>query len=319
MIEQTRERDEDGVTLNGEQKCSTMDGLHNVIDTDGLSYHTKSPFTISIIHECLKLTIPFPFLTPFIFQTLYQQRLLSEGISQGEIKSLSNNANAVLNKAYEESKTFKSHQLDWLSGTWKGLKGQKEYSAPQPTGVDEEILAQIGQKLTQLPEGFKPHSRLANILKAKEKMITEKKGIDYATAEALAFGSLLLENKHIRLSGQDVERGTFSHRHALLHDQNSDATYVPLNNILPQKQAHFTVANSSLSEYGVLGFELGYSLENPHALVLWEAQFGDFFNTAQVIVDQFISSGEDKWSVESNKLHHFLPHTASCRTLSDSL
>lgn len=230
------------------------------------------------------------------FQQLYQRRLLSEGIAESEIKRISDNANAILNKAFDESKSHKAAGLDWLSGTWSGLKGQKEYSAPQPTGVDADVLKEIGAALTRLPDGFKPHPRLANILKAKEKSIVEQKGIDYGTAEALAFGSLLLENKHVRLSGQDVERGTFSHRHALLHDQNTNATYVPLNNIAPGKQAHFTVSNSNLSEYGVLGFELGYSLENPHALVLWEAQFGDFFNTAQVIVDQFISSGEDKWS-----------------------
>jgi 2-oxoglutarate dehydrogenase E1 component len=199
---------------------------------------------------------------------------LSEGISESEIQALSDNANTILNKAFEESKHFKSNSPDWLAGTWKGLKSHKEYSAPQSTGVDEETLMQIGKRLVAYPEGFKPHPRLVNIMKVKEKSILEKKGIDYGTAEALAFGSLLLENKHVRLSGQDVERGTFSHRHAVWHDQNTNATYVPLNNLLPNKQAHFTVCNSNLSEYGVLGFELGYSLENPHALVLWEAQFG---------------------------------------------
>jgi len=111
----------------------------------------------------------------------------------------------------------------------------------------------------------------------------------------------------VRLSGQDVERGTFSHRHSVFHDQNTNATYLPLNNLLPNKQAHFTVSNSHLSEYAVLGYELGYSLENPHALVLWEAQFGDFVNTAQVIIDQFISSGEDKWLRQSG-LTMLLPH-----------
>ena len=143
--------------------------------------------------------------------------------------------------------------------------------------------------------------------KTREKTIQEGKNIDWGTAEALAFGSLLLEGKHVRLSGQDVERGTFSHRHSVLHDQKTNDIYVPLNNIAPGKQAHFTVVNSNLSEYGVLGFELGYSLENPTALVMWEAQFGDFFNTAQVIVDQFISSGEDKWQRQTG-LVMLLPH-----------
>lgn len=253
--------------------------------------------------------------------------MLSEGISEADIKAVSENANKILEKAYEDAKSIKSSKLDWLEGTWKGLRGPRDYSKPQPTGVELATLESIGQTLCGVPTGFAVHSRLAAVLKAKNKAITEKDGIDWGTAEALAFGSLLLENKHVRLSGQDVERGTFSHRHALWHDQNTNATYVPLNNLAPQKQAHFTVSNSHLSEYGVLGFELGYSLENPHSLVLWEAQFGDFVNTAQVIIDQFISSGEDKWYAETHtraRTKHrlafslFLPH-ASCRSRSDSL
>jgi len=236
----------------------------------------------------------------FHLQSLYQKRLLSEGITQAEIQSISDSANAVLEKAYEDAKQIKTSKPEWLGGTWKGLKGHKDYSAPQPTGLDIDTLSSIGQTLCAAPEGFAVHPRLTAVLKAKAKSIAEQTDVDWATGEALAFGSLLLENKHVRLSGQDVERGTFSHRHALWHDQNTNATYVPLNNLAPNKQAHLTVCNSSLSEYAVLGFELGYSLENPHALVLWEAQFGDFFNTAQVIVDQFISSGEDKWYEQMN-------------------
>ena len=169
------------------------------------------------------------------------------------------------------------------------------------------MLREIGLKTSRPPEGFHVHPRLATVYKTREKTIQEGKNIDWGTAEALAFGSLLLDGKHVRLSGQDVERGTFSHRHSVLHDQKTNDIYVPLNNIAPDKQAHFTVVNSSLSEYGVLGFELGYSQENPQALVMWEAQFGDFFNTAQVIVDQFISSGEDKWQ-RQNGLVLLLPH-----------
>jgi len=239
--------------------------------------------------------------------SLYQKRLLGEGISQKEIQTLSDNANAILEKAYEDAKQIKTSKPEWLSGTWKGLRGPKEYSAPQTTGLQLDTLASIGAKLTQYPEGFAVHSRLQAVLKAKAKAIADQKDIDWGTAEALAFGSLLMENKHVRLSGQDVERGTFSHRHSVFHDQNTNATYLPLNNLLPNKQAHFTVSNSHLSEYAVLGYELGYSLENPHALVLWEAQFGDFVNTAQVIIDQFISSGEDKWLRQSG-LTMLLPH-----------
>jgi len=238
---------------------------------------------------------------------LYQQRCLRDGISESEIKALSDNANRILEQAYEESQHFKQDKLDWLAKNWKGLKGHKDYSAPQSTGIDMDTLAQIGHHLSRAPEGFALHSRLAQVLRTKEKAIKAQKDIDWGTAEALAFGSLLLENKHVRLSGQDVERGTFSHRHSVWHDQNTNETYTPLNNLLPGKQAHFTVCNSNLSEYAVLGFELGYSLENPHALVLWEAQFGDFFNTAQVVVDQFISSGEDKWLRQSG-LVMLLPH-----------
>ena len=234
-----------------------------------------------------------------LVQSLYQKRLLSEGITPEEIKGLSDNANAILEKAYEEAKQIKRSKPDWLGGTWKGLRGPKDFSPPQPTGLPVDTLSTIGKGLTAAPEGFAVHKRLQTILQTKAKAIADQKDIDWGTAEALAFGSLLVENKHVRLSGQDVERGTFSHRHAVWHDQNSNATYVPLNNLLPNKQAHFSVSNSHLSEYGVLGFELGYSLENPHALVLWEAQFGDFVNTAQVIIDQFISSGEDKWSAHT--------------------
>lgn len=239
--------------------------------------------------------------------SLYQKRLLSEGIPESEIKALSENANKKLEEAYLASKNVKHAPLDWFKNSWSGLVGPKDYSPAQKTGIELAVLDQVGHSLCAVPQGFKVHPRLAQVLKAKEKTVKDRKDVDWGTAEALAFGSLLLEGKHVRLSGQDVERGTFSHRHALWHDQANNSTYVPLNNIAPGKQAHLSVGNSLLSEYGVLGFELGYSLENPHALVLWEAQFGDFFNTAQVIVDQFISSGEDKWLRQSG-LVMLLPH-----------
>jgi len=144
---------------------------------------------------------------------------------------------------------------------------------------------------------------------ARKQMIESGEGVDWALAEALAFGTLLEEGNHVRLSGQDVERGTFSHRHALLHDQNTGARCVPLRSVYGDSKPHnfFTVSNSSLSEFGVLGFELGYSLENPNSLVLWEAQFGDFANSAQIIIDQFISSGEAKW-LRQTGLTLLLPH-----------
>ena len=160
-----------------------------------------------------------------------------------------------------------------------------------------ETLLKVGKACTTIPAGFTPHRVVKRVYDARAKMIETGEGVDWAMAEALAFGTLLEEGNHVRLSGQDVERGTFSHRHALIHDQNTGERCVPLRNVYGDSKHtnFFTVSNSSLSEFGVLGFELGYSLENPNSLVMWEAQFGDFANSAQIIIDQFISSGEAKW------------------------
>ena len=219
---------------------------------------------------------------------------------------MSDKVNSFLNAEYEASHELHRAEKDWFRGIWSNMVSAKEYSKPQTTGVDVETLRTIGLKASRPPEGFHMHPRLATVYKAREKTLVEGKNIDWGTAEALAFGTLLKEGTHVRLSGQDVERGTFSHRHAVLHDQKTNDRYVPLNNVA-EGQAHLTVTNSHLSEFGVLGFELGYSLESPNALVMWEAQFGDFFNTAQVIVDQFISSGEDKW-LRQTGLVMMLPH-----------
>lgn len=153
------------------------------------------------------------------------------------------------------------------------------------TGVSMDTLNQIATAMTTLPKDFSVHRGIKRVYDARRKMVKTGEGIDWATAEALAFGTLLAEGNHVRLSGQDVERGTFSHRHALLHDQKTGERYVPLDNLFPgQDERQFTVSNSSLSEFAILGFELGYSMESPNQLVLWEAQFGDFANTAQVII-----------------------------------
>ena len=213
---------------------------------------------------------------------------------------------AILAKCFEESKKITTHPIDSLGGAWDGLKTSSKYSPPQVTGITIERLKEIGIKTSTPPPDFHIHQRLKTVYGARLKSIQEGKGIDFGTGEALAFGSLLLDGKHVRLSGQDVERGTFSHRHAVLHDQEDNHTYVPLNHI-QAKQALLTISNSHLSEYGVLGFEVGYAQEDPNHLVLWEAQFGDFFNTAQVIIDQFISSGEDKW-MRQNGIVLLLPH-----------
>lgn len=175
------------------------------------------------------------------------------------------------------------------------------------TGVSEEMLMKIGHKFSEVPkENFSVHAGIKRTLENRAKMLKERKA-DWALGEAIAFGSLLIEGTHVRLSGQDVERGTFSHRHHVLHNQAKDLdTLVPLNQ-LTVNQAHYTVCNSSLSEYAVLGFELGYSLTNPNALIMWEAQFGDFANGAQIIIDQFMASGQAKW-VRQSGLVMLLPH-----------
>jgi 2-oxoglutarate dehydrogenase E1 component len=172
--------------------------------------------------------------------------------------------------------------------------------------VDENILKHIGEKFSETPADFNVHPNLKRALRERADLLKHR-SINWAMGEAMAFGSLLKEGVFVRLSGQDVERGTFSHRHHVLHDQKVDKkTYVPLNHIFPG-QAIYTVVNSSLSEYAVMGFELGYSISNPTSLICWEAQFGDFNNTAQCIIDQFISSGQQKW-VRQSGLTLLLPH-----------
>ena len=175
-----------------------------------------------------------------------------------------------------------------------------------PTGISQDKIDQIATAMTTLPENFTAHRNLKRILETRGKNLKNYTDIDWATAESLAWGALLLENKHIRVSGQDVERGTFSQRHAVLHDQKNGNKTTLLNHISPE-QAALSISNSSLSEYGVLGFELGYSLVDPNSLVMWEAQFGDFANTAQVIVDQFLAAGEQKW-LQRTGLVLSLPH-----------
>jgi 2-oxoglutarate dehydrogenase E1 component len=174
------------------------------------------------------------------------------------------------------------------------------------TGIEMNELRNIAAKFSTVPEDFNTHPTLKRILKARVKAIEDEE-VNWAAGEALAFGSLLLEGSHVRLSGQDVERGTFSHRHHVVHDQVVDGkTYCSLKH-LGEEQAPYTVSNSHLSEYAVLGFELGYSGANPNSLVCWEAQFGDFANTAQCIIDQFISAGQAKWGRQSG-LVMMLPH-----------
>uniref|UniRef100_A0AAG5D4Q2 2-oxoglutarate dehydrogenase complex component E1 n=1 Tax=Anopheles atroparvus TaxID=41427 RepID=A0AAG5D4Q2_ANOAO len=242
---------------------------------------------------------------------IYANQLITEGVvTAEEVKSVKDKYEKICEEAFEQAKT-ETHikYKDWIDSPWSGFFEGKDPLKVAPTGVIEETLVHIGNRFSSPPPNaaeFVIHKGLLRVLAARKEML-ENKTIDWALAEAMAFGSLLKEGIHVRLSGQDVERGTFSHRHHVLHHQMVDkATYRPLCHLYPD-QAPYTVCNSSLSEFGVLGFELGYSMTNPNALVCWEAQFGDFNNTAQCIIDQFVSSGQAKW-VRQSGLVMLLPH-----------
>jgi 2-oxoglutarate dehydrogenase E1 component len=243
----------------------------------------------------------------------YVDKLLADGtFTKDDIDEHKKWVLGMLNDSFDRSKDYQPTGKEWLTSAWNGFKSPKELATEvlphPPTGVDESILKDIGSKFGPdgVPKGFTIHRNLKRILQGREKTVSEGKNIDWATAEALAFGTLVLENHHVRVSGQDVERGTFSQRHAVLHDQENEDTYTPLSN-LSEGQAKFSISNSSLSEFGALGFEYGYSLSSPNALVMWEAQFGDFANNAQCIFDQFIASGEVKW-LQRSGLVVSLPH-----------
>eukprot|EP01039_Chlorochromonas_danica_P007954 gene7954-8774_t len=253
---------------------------------------------------------------------IYEQQLVSTGTcNDKEIVAVKEMVNSTLDKDFQASKTWESQKSDWLSSRWSGFLSPRQRSRIRETGLEKEKLIEIGTKMCEIPSHIKVHKQLEKIVGARLDTIQKGEGIDWGTAEALAIGSLLLEGNHVRLSGQDVERGTFSHRHAVLVDQRNGEKYVPLNHIAKhasataplskdhpaEMQGELTVRNSILSEFGVLGFEMGYSLENPNMLVLWEAQFGDFVNGAQIMIDQFISAGEDKWLRQSG-LTLLLPH-----------
>lgn len=240
---------------------------------------------------------------------LYAKKLEAEGvIAAGEIDQMRAAWRDKLEGEYEAGQAYKPNKADWLDGRWAGMRATSEDDDPRrgDTGVNIDVLKALGEKITRVPEGFKPHRTIQRFLDNRRKAIEEGAGIDWATGEALAFCTLLSEGHPVRLSGQDVERGTFSQRHSVLTDQESEARYKPFNH-LSDGQAKYEVINSMLSEEAVLGFEYGYSLSEPNTLVLWEAQFGDFANGAQVLFDQFISSGERKW-LRMSGLVCLLPH-----------
>jgi 2-oxoglutarate dehydrogenase E1 component len=240
---------------------------------------------------------------------IYSKKLVGEGVvSEGEIEKMKADWRARLDIELEAAQGYRPNSADWLDGRWAGFKTGGDVEEPRRgnTGVAVEKLKDIGKKITAAPQGFHVHRTIQRFLDQRAKAIESGEGIDWATAEALAFCSLLLDGFPVRLSGQDTERGTFSQRHSVLVDQENEQRYIPFNH-LSDKQARFEVINSMLSEEAVLGFEYGYSLAEPNALTLWEAQFGDFANGAQVVFDQFISSGERKW-LRMSGLVCLLPH-----------
>jgi len=240
---------------------------------------------------------------------IYSKKLVEENIvTQEEADKALADWRKRLEEEYEAGQSYKPNKADWLDGRWSGLRpaNEAEEARRGQTGVDFDRLKEIGLRLNEVPGDFNLHKTIRRFLDNRRKAIETGEGIDWALGEALAFGSLVDEGHRVRLSGQDSERGTFSHRHSVLIDQETEARYVPLNNIR-DGQARYEVINSMLSEEAVLGFEYGYSLAEPNALTLWEAQFGDFANGAQVVFDQFISSGERKW-LRMSGLVCLLPH-----------
>ena len=244
---------------------------------------------------------------PFV-SVAYGKRLIDEGVvDQAWIDQHTKGYVEQLERDFQAAVGYLPNKADWFEGRWAGLGRPEEPVLARrniATAIDDETVRTLGEILTRVPEGVHIHKTLQRVLDAKKEMFASGEGFDWATAEALAFGSLLMEGFGVRLSGQDSGRGTFSQRHAVWVDQQTGEKYIPLCHV---EGGRFEVRDSSLSEFGVLGFEYGYSLADPRTLVLWEAQFGDFANGAQTIVDQFIASGEAKW-LRASGLVMLLPH-----------
>ena len=240
---------------------------------------------------------------------IYADKLVAEGLLQTvDVERMQADWRAHLEGEYQAGDNYKPNKADWLDGEWSGLRRADDADEQRrgKTAVPVKTLKEIGRKLSEAPQGFNVHRTVQRLLENRRNMVETGEGIDWAMGEALAFGSLCLDGHKVRLSGQDSERGTFSQRHSVLYDQDSENRYIPLAH-LSKSQAPYEVVNSMLSEEAVLGFEYGYSLARPGTLTLWEAQFGDFANGAQVIFDQFLSSGERKW-LRMSGLVCLLPH-----------
>jgi 2-oxoglutarate dehydrogenase E1 component len=238
---------------------------------------------------------------------IYSKRLVEEGVlTAAAVEAEVARFEQYLDEQFEAGKSFVADKADWLDGQWKGVGLPDGEERRGDTAVPEARLKDLGHRLTTIPNQVDIHKTLKRVVEARRATIDKGTDIDWATAESLAFASLLTEGFPVRLSGQDSVRGTFSQRHSGIVDQTTEERYVPLNNLGGDYQ-HFEVIDSALSEEAVLGFEYGYALSDPNTLVMWEAQFGDFVNGAQVVIDQFISSGERKW-LRMCGLTMLLPH-----------
>ena len=239
---------------------------------------------------------------------IYSERLIRDGVIDGNYAGeVETHFVATLEQEFEAAKSYKANQADWFAGRWTGLHAPADPETARrnvPTGIETKLFESLGRTLTTIPADLTVHKTLARVLDAKREMFASGKGFDWATGEALAYGSLCSEGFNVRLSGQDSGRGTFSQRHAVWVDQTDEHKYIPLSTVPHGK---FEVHDSPLSEYGVLGFEYGYASADPKTLVLWEAQFGDFANGAQIMIDQYVAASEAKW-LRANGLVMLLPH-----------
>ncbi len=238
---------------------------------------------------------------------VYAKRLVNEGVvSDAEVDNMKAEFRSHLDQELGAADSYRPNKADWLDGRWSNVGFADDEARRGDTGVDAEVLKEVGRRITTIPTDFNAHKTIQRLLARRREMVETGEGIDWGMAEHLAFGTLVKEGFPVRLSGQDSERGTFSQRHSVLHDQDTERRFTPLKYISPD-QARFEVINSMLSEEAVLAFEYGYTLAEPNALVMWEAQFGDFANGAQVVFDQFISSSERKW-LRMSGLVCLLPH-----------
>ncbi|HET6928201.1 MAG TPA: 2-oxoglutarate dehydrogenase E1 component, partial [Hyphomicrobiaceae bacterium] len=238
---------------------------------------------------------------------IYSKRLVKEGVvTDADVEDMQGKFRTHLDEELRAADSYRPNKADWLDGRWSDIGFAEDEARRGNTGVAIETLKDVGSRITAIPQDFNAHKTIQRLLQRRREMVETGTGIDWAMAEQLAFATLLNEGFPVRLSGQDSERGTFSQRHSVLIDQETERRYTPLKYVSPN-QGRFEVINSMLSEEAVLAFEYGYTLAEPNALVMWEAQFGDFANGAQVVFDQFISSGERKW-LRMSGLVCLLPH-----------